>query len=178
MKTCFGLLLVFGVLLMGQPAIAASSDVPCGVFSSFNGYVRPGPCGNPFSEGVVDGQWIGIVMMFSGGNGGAISAHLYGAGHGGNGPLTIDLGHIDAISEYGNAAPDGLQIFFKHGKLIAVNKVAHNSWDNFVGRQFGFHNSKLVSEKQTTFTYHRRTWSESDFESASATALATVPSSY
>ena len=117
-------------------------------------------------------------MNFSGGNGGAVSAHVYASGVGGNGPLTVDLGGINAVSESQEAYPDGLEILFRHGKLLAINKLAHNLWENFVVRQFGFHEQKLVVEKSTTFTYHRKAWSESDFAAAADNALATAASHY
>ncbi len=135
----------------------------------YAGPVTAGP--SPVVQGTVDGQSITVVMINSGGNGGATSAHVYWAGQGGNGPQTVDLGTIHAVSEYQNAYPDGLQIIFHGGKLLAMNKMAHDLGEDFVVRQIGFHGGKLVVEKVAKFEYRRTTWSESAFESAAENAL-------
>lgn len=123
---------------MVRPAPAVNM-VPCvPVASSTTG---PTLCPSPIIQGVIKGQWIGLVTV-GGGTAGTESAYAFMATIAGGFPYDFYLGKINAIAtsdatNYSNAGgPDGLTFRFTHGKLWAVNKISHTQWTRFVVREF------------------------------------------
>src|ERR1700677_4078221 len=73
-----------------------SANVPCTVFGNSSG------CPNPIVQGVVDGQWVGLIYHFDGTNGGPDSISVVAIGVGGNGYSTAALQVIKPESQYGD----------------------------------------------------------------------------
>lgn len=149
-----GALLSISVLVVASLAtpLASPADevvhfVPCGVLLKSSA----AKCASPFIDGVVDGQWVGLVMHFSGGNGGANRIFVVTVGPGGNGELTIALPDIKP------EGPDGdrMGAWFARGKLYVTNAVylpgeAHCCYTNVTVRQFGFHGQSVGLERTAT----------------------------
>lgn len=124
-----------------------STGVPCAVFGEGD------RCANPFLQGVVDGQWVGLVIYFSGGNGGATEIAVVTSGRGGNGQLTKALGTIKGIGVSGGMPPDGLEPVFHGGKLWVYNYVhlpgqGHFDITNEAVQQYGFRDKAFVRESR------------------------------
>jgi hypothetical protein len=132
--------LIFTGICAGRaPKNDPNASVPCGVYGS--AYTKR--CPNPFEEGIVDGQWVGIVAINSGGNGGATSLLVFSTGIGGNGAITKALGKITGLSVSDGMPPDGLEAIFHRGKLWVYNYVhlpgqGHFDLTNEAVQQYGF----------------------------------------
>lgn len=105
-------------------------------------------CGKPFVDGVVDHQWVGIIIHFSGSNGGADALYPFTVGRGANGLLTINLDPIKPEGQYG----DRMEAWFAGGKLYVLNAVylpgeSHFNNKNVTVRQFGFVGKALVRQR-------------------------------
>ena len=118
---------------------------------------QPKPCptnkppleSSAFSNGLVDGRWIGLVFDFDGTNGGATRARAYTVAIGGNGLRTIDLGFMKADDG------DRLVAIFASGKLYLYNAVylhgeAHCCASHIAVQRFGFRNNVLAREGAST----------------------------
>lgn len=126
------------------PHASHAATVPCSVMmpDATDG------CGKPFVDGVVDHQWVGIIIHFSGSNGGADELFPFTIGRGGNGLLTITLPAIKPEGQYG----DRMDAWFANGKLYVLNSVylpgeAHCCNSHVTVRQFGFAGKALVRER-------------------------------
>lgn len=100
-----------------------------------------------FRQGTVDGRWVGLVLDFSGTNGGSDHALIFMVGPGGNGLKTTEGRQIAAEGQYGDRM-DGL---FANGKLYVTNDIylpaePHCCPTHAVVQRFGFHNGELVRE--------------------------------
>lgn len=118
--------------------------VPCAVFG------EGANCVSPLHQGVVDGQWVGLIYVFSGSNGGVNRIAVVTVGFGGNGLKTFALPTIEPDGGY-----DGMYAEFHHGKLYVFNTVylpgeAHCCPTHVAVRRFGFHNKKLAMETLAT----------------------------
>lgn len=136
--------LAVAISILPSAARASSNTVPCNVLGQ-------GDCANPFLEGVVDGQWLGLIFQFGGGNGGATAADVESIGYGGNGWKTVSLGEIKAEGEYG----DRMFAKFVHAKLYVFNAVylpgeAHCCFTHYAVRRYGFHDRQLMMERLAT----------------------------
>ena len=135
--------LVFAGAFAPRSAPAAGT-VPCAVFAH-------GSCASPFTEGVVDGQWIGVLLRFTGSNGGADSIDVVSVGFGGNGLKTLFLGQIKPEGQYG----DRMWARIAGGKLYVFNAVylpgeAHCCYTHDAVQRYGFHDRKLERESVAT----------------------------
>lgn len=133
------------VLMVSGNSGVAFAGVPCSVFGSTSS------CPNPIVEGVVDGQWVGLIYHFDGTNGGPDGIGVVTVGVGGNGYLTTVLQAIKAEGQYG----DRMQAEFVGGKLWVKNAVylpgeAHCCYSHIAVRQFGFHGRRLQVEKMAS----------------------------
>jgi hypothetical protein len=164
------------------PHAAPASTVPCvPVGSSANVHV----CQSPIIQGVINGQWIGLVTV-GGGTAETTSAYAFTATIAWGFPYDFFLGKIDAIAtadaaNYPNAGgPDGLRFRFTHGKLWAVNKISHTQWTRFVvrqlGLQWGSNGPSLIVEKTARFDCgpDRRMCSDAILWTKAAEALSLV----
>ena len=141
---------VLAAPVSARAATSPTHTVPCAVF----GLGAAATCDSPFIEGVVDGQWIGLVMDYSGTNGFASKMWAYAVGAG-NGPATESLGTIEALTAGGSMPGDRLWPTFRHGKMYVVNAIylagqAHCCNTKVVVRRYGFHDRKLTVEAQAT----------------------------
>ena len=121
------------------------ATVPCEAFA------QGIKCANPILEGIVDHQWIGLILHFDGTNGGPDAIHIVAIGVGGNGLETIALPPIKPDGEYG----DRMDASFRDGKLFVSNAIylpgeAHCCFTHRTYRRFGFHNDKLLVEREAT----------------------------
>jgi hypothetical protein len=139
-------LTVLAALTTATPTTSAQpASVACGVFG-------PGiRCINPISQGVVDGQWIGLIFRYNGTNGGPDAIDVVTIGLGGNGMLTMQLPRIKPAGDYG----DRMGAVFRNGKLIVSNAIylpgeAHCCFTHMAVRRFGFHDRRLVAERLAT----------------------------
>jgi hypothetical protein len=122
-----------------------SASVPCTVFGNLSG------CPNPIVQGVVDGQWVGLIYHFDGTNGGPDSISVVVVGVGGNGYSAATLQVIRPESQYG----DRMTAQFVDGKLWVENALylpgeAHCCYTHTAVRQFGFHAKRLQVELAAT----------------------------
>lgn len=118
--------------------------VPCGVTLPD---VKDG-CASPFIEGVVDHQWVGLVVRFSGGNGGADELDPVTVARGGNGLLTVTLPPIKPEGQYG----DRMGAWFDNDKLFVSNAIylpgeAHCCFTHITVREYGFTPKGLSIER-------------------------------
>jgi hypothetical protein len=132
---------------IGPAAADTPSSVPCAVY----GAPKVATCFSPFQQGVVDGQWIGIIAHYNGTNGGADSMRIVSIGAGGNGEETIPVG-VFAPSGTGG---DRMVAVFTGGKLwlknaVYLNGEAHCCFTHVAVRQYGFHGGKLQQEREVT----------------------------
>lgn len=100
-----------------------------------------------FEQGTVDGHWVGLVIDYRGGNGGAYDAIVYTMRVGGNGLLLHPSGKIKAEGQYA----DRLGALFANNKLYIVNAVylpgeAHCCYTHDAVQRFGFQGDELVQE--------------------------------
>lgn len=132
---------LLALTLLGSSA-AAFAGVPCSIFGGAS------DCPNPIMEGVVDGQWVGLIYHYDGTNGGPDSIGVVAIGFGGNGYATTVLQAIKPEGQYG----DRMQTEFVGGKLWVKNAIylpgeAHCCYSHIAVRQFGFHNRRLQMEE-------------------------------
>lgn len=126
-------------------AAQRSDLVPCGVFA------QGITCVNPITEGIVDGQWIALIFHYDGTNGGPDAIDVVTVGLGGNGLQTMTLSQIKPAGQYG----DRISARFRNGKLIISNAIylpgeAHCCYTHTAVRRFGFHNKRLMVEREAT----------------------------
>jgi hypothetical protein len=125
-----------------NPELLSQKRTPCGVAALPS---APTSSEGSFVEGVVQGRWVGLVMIFSGTNGFASYAHVFAVGDGGNGPLTTNLGIITAMGASKNSIePDRLDAHFANNRLYTINPIylqgqAHCCPTKFIVQRFGFH---------------------------------------
>ncbi len=125
-----------------NPELLAQKKTPCGVEALPS---TPTSADGSFVQGVVQGRWVGLVMIYSGTNGFASYAHVFAVGDGGNGPLTTNLGIITAMGASKNSIePDRLDAHFANDRLYTVNPIylqgqAHCCPTKFIVQRFGFH---------------------------------------
>jgi hypothetical protein len=125
-----------------NPELLTQQKTPCGVAALPS---APTSSEGGFVEGVVQGRWVGLVMIYSGTNGFASYAHVFAVGDGGNGPLTTNLGIITAMGASKNSIePDRLDAHFANDRLYTINPIylpgqAHCCPTNFMVQRFGFH---------------------------------------
>lgn len=108
-------------------------------------------CGSPFAQGVVDGQWVGLIFHFSGSNGGADQLLPITVGRGGNGLLTIAMPAIKPEGTYG----DRMDAWFANSKLYVMNSIylpgeAHCCNTQITARRYGFNPKGLHLEHTVT----------------------------
>ena len=132
-------------LQLTSAAVGAYRTVQCDVFAPSH------KCVNPIAEGVVDGQWVGLISMFDGTNGGPSEIRVVSIGVGGNGLQTNLLAPIVAVGRYG----DRIDAAFRRGKLVVSNAVystgeAHCCYTRRIVRRFDFHGHKLTVEREAT----------------------------
>jgi hypothetical protein len=137
-------LVLLALTFLGSGAIVSAS-VPCGVFGNSSG------CPNPVVQGVVDGQWVGLIYHFDGTNGGPNTIGVVVVGVGGNGYSTTALQVIEPEGQYG----DRMEAQFVDGKLWVKNAVylpgeAHCCYTRIAVRQFGFHGKRLQVEEMAS----------------------------
>lgn len=134
------------------PAFAANSaplkEVPCPVF----GMAHHGACTDPVHEGIVDGQWIAVVVNYGGTDEGARSLIVYTVGMA-NGNMTIPLAPIAPSGNGGNH----MSVRFAGGKLIVYNAIYRKDEAlccpaQMIVRRFGFdaNAQKLHAESSAT----------------------------
>ncbi len=120
-------------------------SVPCGVFAAGI------HCVNPIQEGTIDGQWVGLIFRYDGTNGGPVEIKVVSVGSGGNGFATELLPSIEPVGRDG----DRMSAAFRGGKLFVVNAMylpgeAHCCFTHQMVRRFGFHNRRLVMEREAS----------------------------
>jgi hypothetical protein len=115
---------LLALALLNSGAVVSAS-VPCAVFGNSSG------CPNPIVQGVVDGQWVGLIYHFDGTNGGPNTIGVVVVGGGGNGYSTTALQVIEPEGQYG----DRMDAHFVDGKLWVENA------------EFGFHGKRLAVEE-------------------------------
>jgi len=109
-------------------------------------------------EGIVDGQWVGLVINYTGGNNGIDKVRAFSIGLGANGDMTFDLGTI-AVEDYGGWSGD-MEVRFVNGKLWVINPdhdYSHQSHFGFARvlvRQYGFYGRELIVEKRAFVPMH------------------------
>lgn len=135
------------VMVAGAPKQAKAAGVPCRVF----GTTGATNCPNPFMQGVVDYQWIGLVSLYTGTNADATEIIVFAIGVGGNGYSTIPLMRIDGGEDNG----DRMSAHFIDNKLWIISQIylpgqAHCCPTQEAVRQFGFHDRKLRVEVTVT----------------------------
>lgn len=140
-------LVLLAVTFFGSGAVVSAS-VPCNVFGNSSA-----PCPNPIVQGVVDGQWVGLIYHFDGTNGGPDSITVVSVGVGGNGYSTAELQVIKPEGQYG----DRMEAQFVGGKLWVKNAIylpgeAHCCYTHTAVRQFGFHAKRLQVEEMASVT--------------------------
>jgi hypothetical protein len=143
-------LCLFAAMSCGLVLAATSSShafVPCGVTLPDD---KVG-CAKPFVEGVVDHQWVGIIVHFSGGNGGPNELDPITIARGGNGLLTVSLPPIKPEGQYG----DRMWAWFDNDKLYVGNAIylpgeAHCCYTHVAVRQYGFMPNGLIVEHTAT----------------------------
>ncbi len=101
-----------------------------------------------FREGVVDGQWVGLVLDLSGTNGGASRAIVYMVVIGGNGLKTVEL--TKSLMAEGPSG-DRMSALFAKGKLYVTNDIylpgePHCCPTHETIQRFGIHDGRLVRE--------------------------------
>lgn len=109
-----------------------------------------------FEQGIVDGHWVGVVLDYSGGNGGAFDAIVYTMRVGGNGLLLHSAGKIKAIGD----SADRLGVLFANNKLYVLNAIylpgeAHCCYTHDAVQRFGFEGDDLVAQGQGTIDISR-----------------------
>jgi hypothetical protein len=136
-----------------NPELLTQQKTPCGVAALPS---APTSSDGSFVEGVVQGQWVGLVLIYSGTNGFASYAHVFAVGDGGNGPLTTNLGIITAMGASKNSIePDRLDAHFANDRLYTINPIylpgqAHCCPTKFIVQRFGFH-GKTAHDVGDTF---------------------------
>ena len=138
--------LIGAFLLPPMPIQAAQAHfVSCAVFA-------PGVhCADPILQGMVDGQWVGLILHYNGTNGGPDRIAVVSIGLGGNGESTLVLPTIKPVG----ASGDRMNASFREGKLFIWNAVylpgeAHCCYTHIAVRRFGFHGKKLQMEREAT----------------------------
>jgi hypothetical protein len=103
-------------------------------------------------QGIVDGQWVGVVLDFGGGNQGINKATVISVGAGANGYKTYYLGVLQYRDAFGWTGD--IEMRFVHGKLWmlhpdrAYNEPAHFGFRRIEVDEYGLYGSNL--ERQRT----------------------------
>jgi hypothetical protein len=135
-----------------NPELLSQQKTPCGVAALPS---APTSADGGFVGGVVQGRWVGLVMIYSGTNGFASYAHVFAVGDGGNGPLTTNLGIITAMNGSKSSMDgDRLDAHFANDRLYTINPIylpgqAHCCPTNFIVQRFGFHGKTPHDEGDT-----------------------------
>jgi hypothetical protein len=144
-------LIGFTLLLIACTAAASqAATVPCSKLH-LGGQGTP-TCPRPFMEGTVDGQWLGLVIDYTGGNNGIDKVRAFSIGLGANGDMTFDLGTIAVEDSYGWTGD--MEVRFVNGKLWVINPVhdyyhqSHFDFAKALVRQYGFYGRELIVEKR------------------------------
>jgi hypothetical protein len=109
-------------------------------------------CPSPFLEGIVDGQWVGLVLHYTGGNNGVDGAAGYSVGNSAGEAKTFYLGTIKVEDSFGWTGD--MEVRFVNGKLWVINPdhdynhQSHTGFAKALVRQYGFYGPELVVEKR------------------------------
>lgn len=143
----------FTFLLMACSAVnSEAATVPCSKLHEASTMTIE-RCPSPFLEGLVEGQWVGLVLDYVGGAYGTIdSAAVYSVGNGGGATKTFFLGTIKGEDNFGNSGD--LIVRFVAGKLWVINPLhysaseGHGGFTHALVRQYGFYGPSLTVEKR------------------------------
>jgi hypothetical protein len=133
------------------PLVTLADTVPCSKVHRPGGEVAD-RCPSPFMQGIVDGQWIGLVLHFTGGNNGVDGVAAYSVGGSANGVETFYLGTIKAEDNFGWTGD--IEVRFVNGKLWVINPdhdyyhQSHLGFAQVLVRQYGFYGPQLEVEKR------------------------------
>jgi hypothetical protein len=142
--------LVFA-LLASSLQNAQAATVPCAQLH-LGGSSHTPTCPNPFVQGVVDGQWIGLLVHYTGGNDGIDKITAFSIGEGAMAPTTFNLGTITTDDAYG--FPGDMEARIVHGKLWIItpnrdaNHQSHFGFTSVLVRQYGFYGRNLEIQKR------------------------------
>jgi hypothetical protein len=141
------------------PSRVVASEVPCYEYPPpFAGEAPMNSCPNPFMQGIVDDQWIGVLIHWTGGNNGADSLVAFTVGHDRGAILTRLLGTIDAKDNYGWRGE--LEARFVHGKLWVINSFhtsgqdCHMCYTHLLVRAYGFYERNLHQQNSVIIPCH------------------------
>jgi hypothetical protein len=147
MKYLIGFVLLFTAC---TTVSSQAATVPCSKLH-LGGQGTPS-CPRPFMEGIVDGQWLGLVIDYTGGNNGMDKVMTFSIGQGGMVPKTFYLGTITVEDNFGWSGD--MEVRFVNGKLWVINPdhdYSHQSHFGFAQvlvRQYGFYGRQLIVEKR------------------------------
>jgi hypothetical protein len=147
MKYLIGFILLLAASTMAN---SQAATVPCSKLH-LGGQGTPS-CPRPFIEGIVDGQWVGLVINYTGGNNGIDKVRAFSIGLGANGDMTFDLGTI-TVEDYGGWSGD-MEVRLVNGKLWVINPAhdyyhqSHFGFAKALVRQYGFYGRELIVEKR------------------------------
>jgi hypothetical protein len=105
-------------------------------------------------EGIVDGQWIGLVLHYTGGNNGIDKAIVFSVGRGGMTTMTFYLGTISYKDAFGWTGD--MDFRFVNGKLWAIYPdrdyyhQAHFGFTRVNVEQYGLYGREFEVEKRAT----------------------------
>jgi hypothetical protein len=143
--------LLLSLCVFSPLATRAETTVPCSKVHEAS-TMTVERCPSPFLEGIVDGQWIGLVLHYTGGNNGVDGAAVYTVGNSAGAVKTFLLGEIKVEDNFGWTGD--MEVRFVDGKLWVINPdhdynhQSHLGFAQVLVRQYGFYGPQLVVEKR------------------------------